>query len=790
MDKLPYRNIPGSMQHVEKWMEKMLAVALEEDDILHAGQEPVGVESVGKDGATEKHQFPAMHQYQLDRESLEQLGIDKEMQDKIYRTYFIYCNGMHDFIKDFSRFGDDIPSKMWITFIRLFQYYDPKFQQNFAAFIKKQQDETAIKTISEQSVLISSLQAEVKSLYEDLTIARADASGYKHEEEMSLLTSSILETNLRQTVQHYREQLSVALKRIEGLEQCRTQYKDHLSSCREIILKLAKELATTEKRAIMFATKCEGLEKEYEELLKKFKGNDANYQKLVEELGRYKDKAMNLTQARDELFELTTNLNAEKKQLRQQIESLQSNRTDLLAIQTELVALVNTSNTILSHAAMQEGLYHEIGESIREHCLEISRISGSAGVGFDDSGHDPHSAHIVISQLNDHVKSIEQNTIRIDSKVNVDITINNIREVTRHVNQVKDYLQAVEASSFLRNQLDNYKCYMHELAEKTAAYSSLWQQHVAQQGAVSTANLLSAVYRATSDTLQDKCDALTVELSGQNAIIHERDTTIAGLNERIEYLETFKARFEELEPRHLLLVDTHDQLQRLKDRVDIALEESKQEVEALLEVKEQYRSATRTIRNLQVELADREEHIKYLQGELRRVSALVTEQTDISNEFDGILTAIAEAVDCAVSMVEHGESCNLRNKNIFDDDAVAINEQTVLVRLVASNLRPRVEDVAKSLRLNSEPFVVDEGDAFTVEERERMRRIVRSLSVLPIKVLCLLRFMDELRVEKEKVRHWQRECEHLKTFSAKERSRLTRLVLPNAATTVAGNNDP
>ncbi|RYH21148.1 hypothetical protein EON65_21410 [archaeon] len=777
MEKLAYRNLPGTMQHIEQWLEKHLKASLDTDTRNQADS----ARGAKGDNKPYYERQSAMQQLKLDRDSLEGDGLDKTAQDRIYRSFYFYCSGMHELIGDFARFEEELPTKLWMTFIRLFQHYDVQFQQKFSAFVKRQQEARSTRVINEQQGKIEQLTIENSELLEKLVIVQAESSGEKF--ELSIVQSSCqaMQSHWEKQANFYLRQYECCQQKINSLESLLAAYKDTVLQCKETIVRVAADHYKGKVEFNKTKAKLEGLEKEYEELSKKCKFAESNYVKMHDEMGKSKEKVMHMQQIRDDLFVTINTLTTEKKALKHTIEALEINKEQMTNLQTGLVDLINKQIKVIAGLADSNCHYHSLGDCLRLQCESIQlQLPGDLLTHkFLMSSSDETAAAIANLQA---ASQLYQSTSLSFSQHDYLRHMIEIRELEIALRTLQPSIQTLGQTSFLTHQLNIYTSFISLLGQKTMDYVETFKHYTEQQKDIVSRENVSKMYVDVMDKLQTALENRDATIKSKSVLIDEYATKQEELLKTIDYLETFKVKYTELEPKFLKLVQYYKTLTKEKEKLAGDLEDLAKELLVVTELREQVKVANRTIRNLEYDVRERDEHIKYLQAEVRTVSAKVLEQDNKNTVYEGLWSPLLSAVSLLSDIIKYGEQ-RYSSKEAVYTSIEDLSSKNVFSRLYEPEFGRRAAKVVEDLKIQKEVYELDSDidQKISLEEKDRLLLIIKSLQELPSSILLVFRSGDEAIVAKREVEYWQREFEGMKSFSAKERSRLTRVVLSSSS---------
>jgi hypothetical protein len=233
-------NMSGNMVFIEQWLEKTLltsfryesfkfaepntAVKFDAASILEAAN-VLCEASLNSHHAGKRYfssNFSAMQELQLDRQALTAAGADKVAQDQLYRSLYVHSNAMHELISDFQRIHPSFMFRLWETFLRIFQYYDPHCRDQFLRFLFDTQNHTLQQTIADLRRTNVELQDHNESLLQELTLCQIELSSLRHVTQMQQSTATATTTHLQERLHSAEQALAdvqqthAALERLYG----------------------------------------------------------------------------------------------------------------------------------------------------------------------------------------------------------------------------------------------------------------------------------------------------------------------------------------------------------------------------------------------------------------------------------------------------------------------------------------------------------------------------------------------------------------------------------------------
>lgn len=292
---------------VEDWLEKtLLPYVLSSSPKAQGDLESSNkVEALPSYARSKKSENPssrqgtinALEELQFDRDSLSAYGLDKLAQEKIYRSFYVHCHGIHELIRTYQGVHPDMSTKMWEVFIAVFQYYDPELRQSFLNYLKENQDKKTVRVIERLTETVEQLTEENEKLKNDnlkLQVARTSA---EYEQQMTNRLDQRMNNALQEKVQFYQNQLREKEEFIEKLNSSLTERREASQLSESLLLQLSKQHMNILQEIQMLRNVRKDLEKEVGILKSKNLALDKTIVTLREELMTVKDELRQETRA-------------------------------------------------------------------------------------------------------------------------------------------------------------------------------------------------------------------------------------------------------------------------------------------------------------------------------------------------------------------------------------------------------------------------------------------------------------------------------------------------------------
>lgn len=292
------------MSHIDQWLEKILLTSYRHEALRSAGQEAASIASIDDIHNNSIHEssvegqshgqkylsqhFSALKELGLDRQSLELFGADKTAQERLYRSLFVYCNGVNEFIADYGRINPLLRFKLWEAFFRLFQYYDPQCREMFLKYLFDTQNHNMQQTISDLEEANSKLKDENESLLQERMATEINLSSVKYEKKIQLEYLDSMRTHLLSKLQDSVEEYNALSTNHELLKQSHQEALTSLATVKDVVPQLILKLRRTTEESHRATTITENYKREYDVLLNTNKKLENQIKDLNDELAKTK----------------------------------------------------------------------------------------------------------------------------------------------------------------------------------------------------------------------------------------------------------------------------------------------------------------------------------------------------------------------------------------------------------------------------------------------------------------------------------------------------------------------
>jgi predicted nucleic acid-binding Zn-ribbon protein len=166
---------------IEKWLENTLSFSLHK--LSHSNAS-------------------AMEQMKIDRAQLVQQGLTKQEQDRIYRSFFVYTNGIHEIMESVD---PTLSMTLWDVFMRLLENCDPNHSELYSIFLQQKHDEKLAEAVKAQKTELD------KAMEMCAQLSKATAQ--------SELKCMSLENKVKRDKIYYESMFAVTQNKVTSLQQ-------------------------------------------------------------------------------------------------------------------------------------------------------------------------------------------------------------------------------------------------------------------------------------------------------------------------------------------------------------------------------------------------------------------------------------------------------------------------------------------------------------------------------------------------------------------------------------------
>lgn len=400
MNQLPFRNIAGSKTHIDQWLEKILLTSYRHeaamlgqgnlsttmDDLQNFSEHDTSTTGDHVGHRCYSQHFSALKELGLDRASLESCGADKTSQERLYRSLFVYCNGVNEFISDYGRINTKLPFKIWEAFFRLFQYYDPQCREMFLKYLFDTQNHNMQQVIADLQESNSKLKDEKDALVQDLFVAKVNFSSVQHEKSIQMNSLEAMRCHLQCQLQDCKAEYDALMASHITLKEAYKASISSLSTVKEVIPQLILKLRRTIEESQRSATFTENYRREYDVLLNINKKLESQISDLNDELTKTKRLVIERNFTIESLQERDKELNArminnqlDVDKIKQEIEDIKSIEEAYLQTIDDLVRIVEMSKQKLATCHLAVGRFERLYET------KIHKKGGCTEVDHDFS---------------------------------------------------------------------------------------------------------------------------------------------------------------------------------------------------------------------------------------------------------------------------------------------------------------------------------------------------------------------------------------------------------------------
>lgn len=678
---------------VEDWLEKtLLPYVLSSSPKAQGDLEPSNkVEALPSYARSKKSENPssrqgtinALEEMQFDRDSLSAYGLDKIAQEKIYRSFYVHCHGIHELIRTYQGVHPDMSTKMWEVFIAVFQYYDPDLRQSFLNYLKENQDKKTVRVIERLTETVEKLTEENEKLKNDnlkLQVARTSA---EYEQQMTNRLDQRMIHGLQEKVHFYQNQLREKEEFVEKLNSSLVERKEASQLSETLLLQLSKQHMNILQEIQMLRNVRKDLEKEVGTLKSKNLALDKTIVTLREELMTVKDELRQETRAH-------MSLQDQHVKVTEELDLVKESGSNLLVELKETKLMERTTHETLLEVAK---LFNAVVFELQQFLIASDQLEGiskctkrTLGVlsaqmkKLEDFRYVNNKA-----KLPDRLKCMTMQEFVVDIPPPKPKKVRRRKVVTEESSiPVVDGADANEtsqeenhdATEEIEREIEegadddeeddevedegppppDRKKYLYELVETSRSWArflpSLSREYFSLSQQPILRDIIVEICRKSEELIpcQEEIRLLQIRsvssLVWQNdvlvpivtkqrqqvlrddevrlgleGIIQERDSTIVDLQRTIAGLTEVKENYDKVEPKFLQLVEIYKQSVRDKKDVEGLLQEARDRISLFEKMEIEFKATRNKLEDTQNKLEEKEAYVTYLRNEQRKLAS-------------------------------------------------------------------------------------------------------------------------------------------------------------------------
>lgn len=769
-----------ALQHIETWLEKTLTESLE---LETSPEEKKQQELLAQFNRATHKTLTAIEKSRIDRHSLKELGlVDRKQQDQIYRSFFVYCHGIHDFIRTYTKSpasspyssSSELSQILWGTFFKLFQFYDPSMRILYQQQLEENENRSKrsfVVDVEKKLKTHQSINEELLYHLKQTEIAKS-SSNYQNQLESIFQTSRI---------QQHENRIRLLEQEIDILQ----RENNHLTSFKQTALKTMEvsknalsELIQRDNLLtyqVTYLTEQKSIvDNLYEEL--KVKANQLEKELNASREFIYSQK-QSLTAVQDELNqsqERNMNLESLLQQLKAQLASARDQIKDYQINEGQVIHFLRQNQENLSQSFQFMSFFNQSSHYWEKYYHWIHAFRDQQYLYSDEDGSSPHSLQqihdLFTALLTHHPLVMMQNTATIDntlpppSSASAVLTELLLSQQIQLQNMTKEMTTVKNENFHVTSDLTSCLILLNDLFQDLHHFTNKIHSYQKIETRFAATREIGEVLQTLSDRLEKKNSIIHAEkrLAEQRADKQERITQ--QLLQEKEELLIIQDKYEKLEPMFLQLVDHFKQVTSEKKMLESSVASLEDEQKILREKEFRLHILERRLVDVESDLKDREAHIVYLKEDLQKRVKEQNQQQTSSSVYENLVPCFHQVLHTTKTMMSVFESHRRQGKKVYNSGE---GKNQITDILLLSNYR----DVITS---NKDHILFDDQVQLTPQEVNRLVEILDSLLALPKSLNDVIIFSDSVYDMKEEVERCKAEVDIVKSYSAKERRRISQ----------------
>lgn len=225
----------------EKWLESVLCLVLSTSSV--GVKNPISADS------------SAMKIFDVDRASLSKYGLNKESQDRLYRSFFVYSTGIHNVIKQLTTSSNKhsamISLRCWTVFTRILEFCEPQHTELILQEIQKDQHEVIQQIMSAYDEALCEKENDNGNLKVKLDTTLLKCDSLEHQlnslrQVHETMTKSLHSTNesLTLELQQTRDEMEALRADMQQLYEYNVKMNTEIPNLKKEMSQLQDELTT------------------------------------------------------------------------------------------------------------------------------------------------------------------------------------------------------------------------------------------------------------------------------------------------------------------------------------------------------------------------------------------------------------------------------------------------------------------------------------------------------------------------------------------------------------------
>lgn len=557
---------------------------------------------------------------QFDRESLSKFGLDKTAQDKIYKSIYIHCHGIHEAIQSFRSTHADLPSKMWEIVVTVFQFYDPDLRNTFLTYLKHNQDKRTVLKIERLEEQVDELLEENQRLRDANTKLQLSTTSAFYERQLSSTVDEHIKSDLSAKVEHFQAQLQANAAYVENLKQSLLDRQECAELSEQLLHALSRQHIDTLAEVKDLRTSKRALEKEHFTLKAKYSAQEQALKTTRDELASTKEELRDTTRELMQLQDDHEKLTAEHVAVKEYLVEVQADLREVQYMERmtfdtlqEMLKFFNLTTLEMQHFFVASNQLETIAQlpssTLQRLAPQIKVLPPKFTFNSHKSQH-PENFQTISFQEISPSPSVHENQ---DRKAY-------LQQLVRQGHEWMHFFPRMHREYFCLTQQSGLRQVFRVLCDKGEELIVTQNENVTARQKLRCHEHWQEILGAVSDRLQTRVEergCVILQLEDDKVQLQKE---IADLKARLADLQQYEEKYIVIEPKFLRLVDMYKQLVSDKNEVDEKLLEAQKTIVQFEEKEIEWQVLGENFKKTQQVLEEKNAFIGYLQNEQKKVA--------------------------------------------------------------------------------------------------------------------------------------------------------------------------
>jgi hypothetical protein len=105
----------------------------------------------------------------IDRNHLQAAGLQKQNQDQLYRSLYVFSSGTHDILDHYKCFSPDLPPKLWDVMTKLLEHCEEENTTMYQNTLRREYQDRVDTVIQMQGSLMQKMKDDIEGLSEKVS---------------------------------------------------------------------------------------------------------------------------------------------------------------------------------------------------------------------------------------------------------------------------------------------------------------------------------------------------------------------------------------------------------------------------------------------------------------------------------------------------------------------------------------------------------------------------------------------------------------------------------------------